>query len=271
MQQCSPWAQGSVEPSACSGWSKAAGSILEMALCSGPLQLTGPPNCRLSAKLCRKSRARYEMPSSSLQRSRLCLKRSRRKLLRSKKKGEALQDLAEKAQAAILKDPAKKPCLENLTVQAQAEVLKVMEAYTGGTCSRCKSGDGCLSCSKWKATRYWLQKEGFDVQHLYGASGAVLYQKSKLQREAKLAAYGDDAAKVPMQNTAATQQAAAPAASQLQSSACVALPSVGLQCPLSVLHAGAPRCGFAGQTCSFPGAVLCCLGCLSVGLQGTCL
>ena len=41
--------------------------------------------------------------------------------------------------------------------------------------------DGCLSCSRWKATRYWLQREGFGAEHLYGASGAVLYQKSKQQ------------------------------------------------------------------------------------------
>ena len=86
---------------------------------------------------------------------------------------------------------------ENLSLQAQAEVLKVMEGFTGGTCTRCREGDGCLSCSRWKATRYWLQKEGFSVDHLYGASGAALYQKSKLQREAQLAAYPMKVAEAP--------------------------------------------------------------------------
>ena len=33
---------------------------------------------------------------------------------KQKKHGEVMQDLAEKAQAAILKDPAGKPCFENL-------------------------------------------------------------------------------------------------------------------------------------------------------------
>ena len=89
---------------------------------------------------------------------------------RQKKKEESAQNLADKAVESLLKDPAGKPCFENLTVQAQTQVLKVMEGYTGGHCTRCRKGDGCLSCSKWKATRYWLQKEGFDVEHLYGAS-----------------------------------------------------------------------------------------------------
>ena len=42
-----------------------------------------------------------------------------------------------------------------------------------------------------------VQKEGFSVDHLYGASGAALYQKSKLQREAQLAAYPMKVAEAP--------------------------------------------------------------------------
>ena len=121
-----------------------------------------------------------------------------KKAAASKKKGEEdMKSLSNKALEDLLKDPAGKPCFEKLSVQAQAEVLKVMEGFTGGTCARRREGDGCLSCSRWKATRYWLQKEGFSVDHLYGASGAALYQKSKLQREAQLAAYPTKVAEAP--------------------------------------------------------------------------
>ena len=117
-------------------------------------------------------------------REKAILEVKQKKAAASKKKGEEdMKSLSNKALEDLLKDPAGKPCFENLSVQAQAEVLKVMEGFTGGTCTRCREGDGCLSCSRWKATRYWLQKD------LYGASGAALYQKSKLQREAQLAAY----------------------------------------------------------------------------------
>ena len=126
------------------------------------------------------------------------LEAKQKKAAASKKKGEEdMKSLSKKALEDLLKNPAGKPCFENLTLQAQAEVLKVMEGFTGGTCTRCREGDGCLSCSRWKATRYWLQKEGFSVDHLYGASGAALYQKSKLQREAQLAAYPTKVAEAP--------------------------------------------------------------------------
>ena len=111
------------------------------------------------------------------------LEAKQKKAAASKKKGEEdMKSLSKKALEDLLKNPAGKPCFEG---------------FTGGTCTRCREGDGCLSCSRWKATRYWLQKEGFSVDHLYGASGAALYQKSKLQREAQLAAYPTKVAEAP--------------------------------------------------------------------------
>ena len=67
---------------------------------------------------------------------------------KKKKKEGDMKDLAEKAAESLLKDPAGKPCFENLTADGQCQVLKILEGYTGGTCSRCRTGDGCLSCSK---------------------------------------------------------------------------------------------------------------------------
>ena len=140
---------------------------------------------------------------------------------KKKKKEGDMKDLAEKAAESLLKDPAGKPCFENLTADGQCQVLKILEGYTGGTCSRCRTGDGCLSCSKWKATRYWLKKEGFDVEHMYGASGAALYQRSKVQRAAQLAAYGDKQAKAPQQKPLADAALApAPAETQADTHCC---------------------------------------------------
>ena len=145
------------------------------------------------------------------------LAEAKAKLAAAKKKMQEgdMKDLAEKAAESLLKDPAGKPCFENLAANGQCQVLKILEGYTGGTCSRCRTGDGCLSCSKWKATRYWLKKEGFDMEHMYGASGAVLYQRSKVQRAAQLAAYGDKQAKAPQQKPLA-DAAVAPAPAETQ-------------------------------------------------------
>ena len=59
------------------------------------------------------------------------------------------------------------------------------------------------------------------MEHMYGASGAVLYQRSKVQRAAQLAAYGDKQAKAPQQKSLADAALApAPAETQADTHCC---------------------------------------------------
>ncbi|CAE8583746.1 unnamed protein product, partial [Polarella glacialis] len=98
------------------------------------------------------------------------------------KKQEQLEKIKGKVEASAkeswLKVPAGKPCLENLSKEGQLDVAD--KENTGqGSCSRCRWGDvGCLNCSGAKALKYWLKKEGFYVQDLFGgvlsAFGSIL-------------------------------------------------------------------------------------------------
>ena len=75
---------------------------------------------------------------------------------------EKVKELAGEADAALKKIPEGKPCLENLSTKAQEAVA--LAATYAGICSRCRWSAGCLSCSKEKALKYWLKREGFLVE-----------------------------------------------------------------------------------------------------------
>ena len=75
---------------------------------------------------------------------------------------EKVKELAGEADAALKKIPEGKPCLENLSKKAQEAVA--LAATYAGICSRCRWSAGCLSCSKEKALKYWLKREGFLVE-----------------------------------------------------------------------------------------------------------
>ena len=75
---------------------------------------------------------------------------------------EKVKELAGEADAALKKIPEGKPCLENLSTKAQEAVT--LAATYAGICSRCRWSSGCLTCSKEKALKYHLKKEGFLVE-----------------------------------------------------------------------------------------------------------
>ena len=92
--------------------------------------------------------------------------KEQKKVEKKKKKAgevdEKVKELAGEADAALKKIPEGKPCLENLSKKAQ-EAVALAEA-NAGFCSRCRWSAGCLICSKEKALKYWLQREGFLVE-----------------------------------------------------------------------------------------------------------
>ena len=91
--------------------------------------------------------------------------KEKKKAANKKKAGEVdekVKELAGEADAALKKIPEGKPCLENLSKKAQ-EAVALASTYAG-ICSRCRWSAGCLSCSKDKALKYWLKKEGFLVE-----------------------------------------------------------------------------------------------------------